>query len=579
MLIVLLGIPSSLAIAQTKLVTVQGQIQLQGRSDNSGVAIRAGTAETQTTYDGQFSLDLEVAGSYEIDISASGYLKLQVVGFAPTGLTTVNMGSMMLMGGDVTADEQIDLFDLAYIGSRYGNQVNDLADINNDGRIEILDIAIAASNYGETTQLISPTLDEQLQQAITQLGITPLDTPVEQDSAKVTLGQNIFFDKELSGNRDMACSTCHHPFLHTSDGLAISIGTGSRGLGPERALGSGRRLHPRNSPDLFNRGDSAWERFFWDGRVNGHAGNFNSPAGEQLPSDELDNIVAALAMFPVTARDEMRGMVGDIDIGGKPNELAEIDDEDFTAMWAGLMTRLLAIEEYVTLFQAAYPDVPVEELNFAHAANANAAFIIQSFSMANSPWDRYLAGDTSALSDEAKQGALLFLGEANCVQCHSGSLLTDQGFHNLAVPQLGPGQPDEEPLDSGRFRETGDETDRFAFRTPPLRNVALTGPWMHNGAFDSLEAVIRHHLNPEDSLRNYDDSHLIPAFRPTVQRDEATLTALLANLDPQVSTPVTLTDTDVQDLVKFLESLTDPSALDMRQFIPEAVPSGLPIED
>lgn len=569
---------SSNALANERDMIVRGQVYLQGRGNSSGTVVTTAGQSVQIGFDGQFSLVLTTSGSYEIEFTAPGYLTQKMSGYAPSSLSTVNLGSHMLLGGDMTGDNQIDVFDLAYLGSRY--ETNDpLADLNQSGQVDIFDISIAAGNYGEQKVVISPTMDEQLRIAIKSAAITPLNTGPKPDAAKVKLGQSIFFDKELSGNRDTACSTCHHPFLHTSDGLAISIGTGSRGLGPERALDSGRRLHPRNSPDLFNRGATEWQRFFWDGRVNGVPGNFESPAGDQLPANELDNIVAVLAMFPATARDEMRGMVNDNDVNGKPNELATIDDDNFTKIWDGIMARLLAIPEYVALFNEAYPDVATEDLKFQHAANANAAFIIDSFSMANSPWDRYVAGDDQALSDEAKQGALLFFGQANCIQCHSGNLLTDQAFHNIGVPQLGPGQADEEPLDSGRSRESGDASERFAFRTPPLRNVTLTGPWMHNGAFDSLEAVVRHHLKPETSLRNYDDSQLLPAFRETVQRDETTLTALLSALDPAVRQPVELTDDEVSALVVFLEALTDPQALDMRAFIPQAVPSGLPIED
>ena len=93
-----------------------------------------------------------------------------------------------------------------------------------------------------------------------------------------------------------------------------------------------------------------------------------------------------------------------------------------------------------------------------------------------------------------------FFGNASCVDCHSGTLLTDQLHHNLAVPQLGPGKNPSTGLDVGRTLVTGDAADQFAFRTPALRNVAVTGPWMHNGAYSSLEDVILHHLESDDML-------------------------------------------------------------------------------
>lgn len=142
-------------------------------------------------------------------------------------------------------------------------------------------------------------------------------------------------------------------------------------------------------------------------------------------------------MFPVTSNDEMRGAPGDQDVLEQPNELALIAASDFPAIWDALTARLLAIPEYVTLFQAAYPDVLISELGFEHTANAIAAFEIEAFTLLNSPWQRYLNGDEMALSSAAKAGALLFYGDAGCSWCHSGPLFTDQMAHNLAVPQVG----------------------------------------------------------------------------------------------------------------------------------------------
>jgi cytochrome c peroxidase len=238
------------------------------------------------------------------------------------------------------------------------------------------------------------------------------------------------------------------------------------------------------------------------------------------------------------------------------------------------MNRLLNIPQYRQLFGAAYPDIPVERLRFQHAANAIAAYEMNFFTYIDSPWDRFLAGESDALSTEAKRGAELFYGEAGCSQCHNGSLLTDQKFHNIGVPQIGPGKGDEAPLDYGRGRETGDSADRFAFRTPPLRNVTLTGPWMHNGAYTTLEAAVRHHLDPVSALKNYDASQLDPLLEETFVYRSSVLQAL----DPLVSTPKSLTDQQIRDLIAFLVALESPSAGDGCELIPDAVPSGLPID-
>lgn len=423
------------------------------------------------------------------------------------------------------------------------------------------------------------SIDQSLRNSLARVGVGSLDPGPPPDPALVSLGQALMFDKELSGNRDISCATCHHPFLQTADSLALSIGTGGSGLGTARVPGVGRVRVPRNAPDVFNRGAPEWRTLFLDGRATvALDGGYLNPAGAQLPAG-LDSILAVQAMFPVTSRDEMRGNVGDIDVFGAVNEIAIYADYDFTGMWRALAARLTAIPEYVGLFAVAYPEVAPNRIGFEHAANAIAAFEIAHWTLLDSPWDRYLAGADDALSDDAKRGARLFYGKAGCVTCHSGNLLTDQRFHSLAVPQIGPGKGSEAPLDFGRGRVTGEEADRFAFRTPPLRNVAITGPWMHDGAYATLEGALRHHLDPESALLSYDAGQLAPELRETFQDDPATIEALLASLDPSVAEPLDLSDDEVNELLAFLESLTDPRAIDLRLDVPERVPSGLPVAD
>lgn len=465
--------------------------------------------------------------------------------------------------------------------------------------------AVTAYFWQQQTAAQSATLDEKLQTVISQYNLTPLIDETDPDTAKVTLGQMLFFDKELSGNRDTSCATCHHPQFATGDELPLSIGTGSTGLGSGRILGENRTLVPRHAPELFNRGQAEWETMFWDGRVAGNpTDGFITPAGDYLP-DGLDNALAAQAMFPVNIRNEMRGgwynvdgyavkpgtvldaeasdaplPTGweDSDVFGQPNELAALPNDNlyFPQTWQLLMTRLLAIPAYQELFQQAYPDVPPSELGFQHAANAIAAFEASAFTFTNAAWDRYLAGEATAVSNQAKQGALLFYGQAQCATCHSGTLFTDQQYHNIAVPQFGPGRDDIAPLDYGRYAITQDPADRYAFRTSPLRNVTLTGPWLHNGAYDSLKAVVEHHLNPAESLRAYDGRQLPPELRPTLQNYPVTQDDILASLSPQL--PQTdLSTAEVAQLIAFLESLTDPAAADMNSLVPTAVPSGLPV--
>lgn len=421
-------------------------------------------------------------------------------------------------------------------------------------------------------------VDGRLQHLMQQADVKPPTNPAAPSPELVKLGEALFWDPVLSGNRDTACATCHHSLTATGDNLSLSIGTGGVGLGEQRVKPEDLRdFIPRNAQPLFNLGYTEWTTFFWDGRVTGSAQHgFNTPASDRLPAG-LDNLLAAQALFPITSRDEMRGLRGDKDIFGRVNELAAVSDYTSRPIWDGIMQRLLAIPAYIELFQAAYPGVPVESLGIEHYANAVAAYENVTFTFEDSPFDRYLQGDQSALSAQEKRGAVLFYGEAGCASCHSGGLLTDQQFYNIAVPQIGPGKGREQPYDLGRARETGSDCDRFAFRTPPLRNVAITGPWMHNGAFTTLEETVRHHLNPAANLQSYDPVQLAVDLRDTCQDQPEVLAMILASESDSASRQVQLSAEEMQDLLAFLNALTAPGALDLSNTIPDSVPSGLPV--
>jgi len=420
--------------------------------------------------------------------------------------------------------------------------------------------------------------DTKLAYLMEKAKVGPPTKPAAPSPETVKLGEALFWDPELSGNRDVACATCHHSKLSTGDAISVSIGTNGSGLGKERVMGTARELVPRNATPVFNLGYEEWRFLFWDGRVSTDPiSGFDTPASDRLPRG-LDSVLAAQAMFPVISRDEMRGFRGDVDIFGQPNELGIFVDYRSQPIWDALMVRLMRIPRYVELFKAAYPDIPTDELGFQHAANAIAAYEIAAFTFEDSPFDRYIQGDKTALSDESKQGALLFYGKAGCATCHSTGLLTDQEFHNIAVPQIGDGKGREQPFDLGRARETGNDCDRYAFRTPPLRDIAITGPWMHDGAFTTLEAAVRHHLNPTASLQNYDPSQLSELMVDTCQNQSETLAAIMKWYSTRnASEGVQLSDEEMQQILAFLNSLTSPSALDMSNTIPDSVPSGLPV--
>jgi cytochrome c peroxidase len=240
-----------------------------------------------------------------------------------------------------------------------------------------------------------------------------------------------------------------------------------------------------------------------------------------------------------------------------------------------LMARLLSIPEYQTLFADAFPG---ETLGFQHAAIAIAAFEAEAYTFLDSPWDNYVAGNNQALSAAEKRGALLFFGKAKCANCHSGSLLTDQDHHNIGVPQFGPGKGAEAPLDHGRGRETGDPLDLFRFRTPPLRNCEVTGPYMHNGAYNDLEDVVRHHASPLVSLLTYDPDEQLGQVE---LRDTYSLFDQLSMAWTIESSklPRRLSKKKVRDLVRFLKTLTAPNIQNrMDATLPLTVPSGLPVD-
>jgi len=434
---------------------------------------------------------------------------------------------------------------------------------------------------------LPPSLDAQLRQNLQQWNVVPIGAMPAQDPALVALGRALMFDKVLSGNRDIACATCHQPSEHVADGLSLAIGTGGTGLGPARTLGPGRQFVPRNAPSLLNTG-LGLSYVFWDGRIARFGpgpGGFQTPAGTALPSG-LPNVLAAQAMFPATNRREMRGEPGDLDVFGNPNELAQIGDSQWVEIWQAVMRRLVAIPEYVTLFNAAFPGTPTNQLGFQHAATALAAFQMAAVTKTDSPFDRYLARDDAALSAEAKRGALLFFARQTsqgdrtpCASCHNGPLLGGRDFANTGAPQLGPGVGAGAPLDLGRGELVNNEFYRFAFRVTPLRNVELTAPYFHDGVYPTLEAVVRHYSDVVSALGGFDVSQLAPAVRDQYHGDRATLDSIIARLDFRVRTPLNLTDAEVAELVSFLKSLTDPAARDLGALVPTRVPSGLPVQE
>lgn len=402
------------------------------------------------------------------------------------------------------------------------------------------------------------------------------------------LGRMLFFDPILSGNRDQACATCHHPSHGSSDGRSLSVGTRALIVDGVRLPGPDHTFTPRNAMglwDLAQREPQDHRGGFWDRRVVREANRFvlydigyeTSHVPRLVLPEPLDSLVAAVAMLPVLDRDEMRGEVGELAVDGSDNELAKIFDSDFEGIWTGLMKRLLAIDAYHQGFASAYPGVAAADLHFAHAANAIGAFIEAEFQSSDAPWDDFLRGEDHALQHAAIRGALLFFGRAECGACHGDTLLGDDDVHNYAVRPMTTGpKSDFEDVDLGAaLRTNGGEEDRYAFRTPALRNVEHTGPWMHNGCYTSLEAVIRHKADPIASLYGYDEEQLAPEFRPQVHRRAEILADVGARIGADVPGQIALSETEVGELVAFLRALSSPRAATLESLIPIEVPSGL----
>ena len=443
----------------------------------------------------------------------------------------------------------------------------------------LLGLTLILAGCGESDtiikQLPEAQIDQELREVLDDAGVRAVPAPPPESAQLVELGRALFFDKELSGNRNISCATCHHPAAGTGDALPVSIGEGGHGLAENRSLDGGH-LIPRNAPHVFNAGVAGVRSMFWDSRVRFDpiAGELQTPeSGLNGPAPALPELAAPLrsalaaqAMFPVTSHDEMRGQAGS-------NEIA--DAADNPDVWSKLMTRLGNIPEYRALFLAAYPGAAqFDELNFGHAARAIAAFERDAWTALDTPFDRYLGGDDSALSNPEKRGALLYFGKAQCGACHGGPLLTDFSHHALAVPQVGPGKNAVQE-DLGLALQTGDPKDNYKFRTPPLRNVALTGPWMHDGCFTSLDAAVRHHLDCVSSILAYDANQLPMLFRDTVDADH--VQDRIDALPPEFRVPMALSEPEIADLMAFLHALTDPSSLNLSDDVPDRVPSGLPV--
>lgn len=420
------------------------------------------------------------------------------------------------------------------------------------------------------------------------------DYPQHSDE-KVKLGRDLFYDKIMSGNRNISCGTCHHSLLDTGDGLSLSLGEGGQGLGRSRNTGTGDALVknrvPRNAPPVFNLGAHEYVIMFHDGRVAkdlSQPSGFMTPIGENLPIG-FDSALAAQAVFPLTSPTEMAGHAGENPIG----EVRSLGMENIYTpggVWDLLVERLKDIPEYVDQFINVFDDVfSADDITIVHVGNAIGAFEAMAWRADNTPFDQFLRGNKGAMCRDAIKGMLLFYrgdrNGQNCANCHSGKFLTDHQFHAVGIPPVGPGKGVgfDGADDYGREGVTQLREDRYKFKTAPLRNIALTAPYGHNGAFRTLRSMVEHHINVEFSLRNYNPDQLILPSREDL--DALDLVALNdfdtieAILEANELKRYEFSKRDIDRLIAFLNALTDPSSLNLIHSLPETVPSGLPVAD
>ncbi|HEX9857458.1 MAG TPA: cytochrome c peroxidase, partial [Paracoccaceae bacterium] len=309
--------------------------------------------------------------------------------------------------------------------------------------------------------------------------------------AEARLGQLLFWDPILSGNRNIACGTCHHPKFGTADGVSLNIGEGGIGLGPARRPDPANlpeQRIPRNAPALFNLGAHDFTVMFHDGRIEvdpARASGLRTPLEDSMVTG-FASLLSAQTMFPVLSGDEMAGHY-------EENEVSTAVRQGLITgpggAWDRIASRVAAIPAYAEMFAAAYPEIAAgRAIAFTDISNAIAAFIAHEWRSDTSLFDAFLRGEAT-LPPEALAGAELFYGAAGCATCHSGKFQSDQRFHAMGEPQFGPGKAERferHSRDTGRMRVTNNPADAYAFRTPSLRNVTATAPYGHAGAHATL---------------------------------------------------------------------------------------------
>lgn len=440
---------------------------------------------------------------------------------------------------------------------------------------DLVDPSVAVFLETPAPAAINTQTSQSIRTELAGKGIVPIPSSDYRTHlpAKVALGKMLFNDRILSGNMTVSCASCHVVWRGLGDGTSLMNDVGVKGLFSHIDHPTNENFLPRNSPAIFNHGHKSFDKLFVDGRVEAGAGfpsGFKTPAGAALP-EGLDSVLAAQALFPLLSREEMLG-------DKKDNGLAATFTTE-TAIWNALMNRLRKNAEYMQMFRAAYPGVPDANFAIQHVGNAIGAFEDQGFRADDSAFDKFMKGNDQAMTRTAVLGAQIFYGRAQCSTCHAGPLQSDQKFHAIAVPQFGIGKGHGVSMreDLGRFGVTGIEADRFKFRTPSLRNVYISGPWGHDGAFTNLRDYVRHYVAPVQNLATWNSSQVVlraKAWPAGFFEPQLNLAMRKAVTDANEFPGVQLSEQDIDWLVEFMGTLTDRSFLD-RDVVANRVPSGM----
>ena len=336
--------------------------------------------------------------------------------------------------------------------------------------------------------------------------ISPPDNP--QTSQKVALGKLLFWDPILSGTRQVACGTCHHASMGYSDNLDLSIGVNGQGLGISRQF-----IQPNNIPFVKRNAPSIINTAF-NGLTT--TGSYD-PTTAAMFYDNRTHSLELQSLEPIKSLEEMRG-----------NFISS------AVILDSIILRLKNIPQYVQLFANVFQTS--DAITIQNLGKSIASFERTIISN-HSPFDEYVRGNASALTPAQVQGMTAFTNNG-CNKCHSGPMFSDYSLHILSVP------------DNTKLPTDGGANGTYAFRTPSLRNLALTAPYMHSGVFNSLVQVFDFY----DEVGNGQS-----------QNSHVSANSLDANLQR-------INNNDRQLIIEFLGTLNDAS---FDKTIPTDVPSGL----